>query len=611
MPPPSRGPDKWLDKVLCTASIYHVAFMALDRYFAVCRPLMYRIMPSYPFAGPVNRGNAIKYVNLTDNSSVIIVLGVTCSVLAGYITAANLIIIIALHRQRAPSFSKAINRTSGASASPPCQLLMMSMAVSDAIIGVVSMPLAIYVIANNGRWELGKGVCSAWLWLDKVLCTASIYHVAFMALDRYFAVCRPLMYRIMSKKTTLLLIALSWSVPFVVSTVFMAGGWQHNDVTWLFVCLEQAGTCTPVYNRPYLITVSTLDFYIPFLVIFILYFLVARQIYKLGQKSVARGIMSKVSVVKTKSVARFLRAVKNKSPASQLIESAQAEKATPSEIKNGEAKAVEMNLSFSEPMQHVSLECVLKNMTRESTGNSPTALDQTESYMGVNELTLNPYTLNILLTGEQSLEDKDATLHIRYSNMFSQNDQCDLPSGSVFTLNTLSCEDANLAEKKAKSCASSAEKTTKEFRSVVSEISLLRPDSVSSENCKMMHNGRTQRTGFKGRSYAVADDESGSPHSTSGLKASPTKPTSKTRHNANKAFATIGCIVVCFTVCWLPFSIYNFILIYNGFELASWPSVLFVWMGYANSALNPVFYCFTDSVRQAVVVLLKRPKGWE
>ncbi|XP_059157363.1 octopamine receptor 1-like [Physella acuta] len=67
---------------------------------------------------------------------------------------------------------------------------------------------------------------------------------------------------------------------------------------------------------------------------------------------------------------------------------------------------------------------------------------------------------------------------------------------------------------------------------------------------------------------------------------------------SGKAIYTIGSLVICFTICWLPFWIGPPFLTED--QLPFWFSVLGYWVGYCNSALNPVLCCFNRSVRQAV-----------
>ena len=77
--------------------------------------------------------------------------------------------------------------------------LIASLAVSDLLIGIIVVPLAI-VNEQNKNWPLGRVACEvkkkiqilifvdfqAWLAIDVYLCTTSIYNLFAISLDRYF-----------------------------------------------------------------------------------------------------------------------------------------------------------------------------------------------------------------------------------------------------------------------------------------------------------------------------------------------------------------------------------------------------------------------------------------
>lgn len=99
----------------------------------------------------------------------------------------------------------------------PCNLLLVSLAVSDFCVGLIVMPIAVIDIFYE-NWILGEIICRLWTSADLTLCTASIINLCMISVDRYCAVSRPLRYA--TQRTTrriLSYIAIVWIVALIVS----------------------------------------------------------------------------------------------------------------------------------------------------------------------------------------------------------------------------------------------------------------------------------------------------------------------------------------------------------------------------------------------------------
>ncbi|RNA30147.1 putative muscarinic acetylcholine receptor gar-2 [Brachionus plicatilis] len=108
----------------------------------------------------------------------------------------------------------------------PTNYFILSLSVSDFIIGMFSMPLlALYLMI--GEWPFGRIICNLWLALDYTVCLTSIYTVFFITIDRFCSVKIPAKYRKWrSPNKIILMVMLTWLVPFGLffTSIF---GWSY------------------------------------------------------------------------------------------------------------------------------------------------------------------------------------------------------------------------------------------------------------------------------------------------------------------------------------------------------------------------------------------------
>ncbi|XP_051959096.1 beta-1 adrenergic receptor-like [Xyrauchen texanus] len=71
-----------------------------------------------------------------------------------------------------------------------------------------------------------------------------------------------------------------------------------------------------------------------------------------------------------------------------------------------------------------------------------------------------------------------------------------------------------------------------------------------------------------------------------------------------KALKTLGIIMGTFTLCWLPFFIVNIVRVFSAEVVDKELFVFLNWLGYVNSAFNPIIYCRSPDFRKAFKRLL-------
>ncbi|XP_026151794.1 trace amine-associated receptor 13c-like [Mastacembelus armatus] len=99
-------------------------------------------------------------------------------------------------------------------------LLLLSLAVSDFLVGFLLMPVRILFI--EGCWFLGSLICGLFYYASFILTTASVGNMVLISVDRYVAICDPLSYPTkVTQKRVKVCVCLSWACSVLYNGVIL------------------------------------------------------------------------------------------------------------------------------------------------------------------------------------------------------------------------------------------------------------------------------------------------------------------------------------------------------------------------------------------------------
>ncbi|CAH1248287.1 ADRA2A [Branchiostoma lanceolatum] len=189
-----------------------------------------------------------------------ITIGVIVSMVMAFIIVGNVFVIVLF------VFGKRIKK--------PRNTFIVSLAVSDVMVGATIMPFS---LSNEllGYWAFGKVLCDLWLAFDVIACTASIYNLCAIALDRYWSVTDASYVQYKSRGRVKIMIAAVWISALAVGLPPLVGwaeeqDWEHTDKPF----------CELRSLPEYVFFSVALSFWVPLLLMVAVYCVVLRETKK-------------------------------------------------------------------------------------------------------------------------------------------------------------------------------------------------------------------------------------------------------------------------------------------------------------------------------------------
>ena len=102
-------------------------------------------------------------------------------------------------------------------------MLITNLAVSDILMAIVCMPVSLHVLIS-GKWPFSSSVCDMHGFFIFTFGIVSQVNMSVIAVNRYFAVCRPFYCKVVfTKRNSLIIIAILWVLPSIASVPPLVG----------------------------------------------------------------------------------------------------------------------------------------------------------------------------------------------------------------------------------------------------------------------------------------------------------------------------------------------------------------------------------------------------
>lgn len=145
-------------------------------------------------------------------------------------------------------------------------LFVVSLAVSDLLVSLLSLPFRINQMLNNSTWCNSMAMCQTWFIVDFLSTIASVWNLVMISIDRFVAIVHPFKYQtFMTKRNAFFLFGFVWLNATVWALTSLLNWTQPGIQTYSIrsACVK--------YDSVYYTAMSALQFFLPLLLIIFMY----------------------------------------------------------------------------------------------------------------------------------------------------------------------------------------------------------------------------------------------------------------------------------------------------------------------------------------------------
>ncbi|XP_042208022.1 histamine H1 receptor-like [Homarus americanus] len=467
-------------------------------------------------------------------------------------------------------------------------LFIMSLAAADLTVGVIVMPISA-AYAMMGEWRLGLVVCQFWLAADYTASTASIFNLVILSLDRYWSITAPLRYlRRRTRRRAWVMIGASWTAATAWLVPVLA--WHHLALGGIrshppHVCETEFST-----SAAFKAVTAALNFYLPTALMLYLYCRIFREVQ-------SRQVLGRVPFTSHDLVTDSCSEVERHSR-------------PPHQARNNQSS------SHNLPSITANNECSqFRSLTVVSPGS-----DDCSHYSGV------------VVSVEYLPEEIDQTSPTHHHHLNHQQSQQQQQQQQQQQHQQLSPHQQNQLQQQRRQAA--ANRLGPHHNHIHCYQSTTRPHSSWDPSTHSPHRAREQKWGSSWR-LSTLSQGANSPRITAPATTT-TTATNGTRKKRTvactnsgggggggggarrvegvnlakerKAARQLGVIVGAFMACWVPYFTLFPIMALCDTCVPAHAHTATIWLGYLNSALNPVLYPLCNhNFRRAFARMLRLP----